>query len=250
MYLSPYFVLFFLLWSIAESSTSTTTNGSQVPNLKEEWNIRVLERKNSSDGTNLDLCKQDSDCLKPRTCKDITDPDNMIACEGQDECYCWNEHNRICKKSSECDYKYLCARDAANEKFCYLCSGATGNDTGVEAIDTCRVCIAIDALQHVPQSSLIFPTHKQASVLCDTYGNCATPGHMVIYKNNPMSMFTYCKLKNISCSRRVTLVNSPRMQFGLRINSKSMDLVYTAFAATRETRMEEALLRTIISIGA
>lgn len=124
-------------------------------------------------------------------------------------------------------------------------SGGPGNNGGPGS----SACIAIDSLSSFDTSELVFKDHRRASVLCDQHESCATPGHIVVYQSIPMSMSTYCAQKNISCSRRVKLVNSPRMKRGLRVLSNSKDLEFTALAAAKETRLEETVLTFAVSMG-
>lgn len=112
------------------------------------------------------------------------------------------------------------------------------------------ICIAVDMLSHMDSSSLIFGTHMRAAVLCDQYASCATPGHMLLFRANPMSMNEYCALPDVSCVKRVKLVNSPRMKIGLRVSSRSPAMQFTALAATKETWLETAALRLLLKIGA
>lgn len=112
-----------------------------------------------------------------------------------------------------------------------------------------NVCISADALLHLDESSLVFKKHRRGAVLCDTHENCATPGHIVLYRGEAMPMSRYCALNDISCVRRVTLVNSPRMKIGLRIASRSRDLKFTALAAARETWVERFFLKLLVSLG-
>lgn len=111
------------------------------------------------------------------------------------------------------------------------------------------VCIAATELAHLPPHKLLFPDHLHASVLCDKYGSCATPGHIVHYNGSPMMMRTYCGLLNNECERKITPVNSPRWSRKLRIHSKSPGLQYTAFAARYETNTEERLLQAAVRLG-
>lgn len=128
-------------------------------------------------------------------------------------------------------------------------AGASPNNDGNNS-NGGNICIAVDALEGYDMGSLVFKTHKRASVLCDQKENCATSGHMVIYKGEAMAMSTYCGIPGISCVRRVKLVNSPRMKMGLRVPSKSDDLKFTALAASKDTKIEKMVLRTLISLGA
>lgn len=111
-----------------------------------------------------------------------------------------------------------------------------------------NVCIHAAALSHLPSDSLVYPTHRRATVLCDADGSCATPGHLVIYNHSPMLMRNYCACCAI-CSRRVAFVNSPRMRVALRVRSQTRGLLYTALAARFETVAEERLLRALVRVG-
>lgn len=123
------------------------------------------------------------------------------------------------------------------------------NDGADEEEDNDEVCISIEALSGYSQKQLVYSDHRRAAVLCDQYGNCATPGHMVLYKQRPMMMRTYCAQTQQTCTRRVMLVNSPRMKTAMRIPSKSEHLQFLAFAARMQTRTEEVLLSGLIRLG-
>lgn len=109
-------------------------------------------------------------------------------------------------------------------------------------------CVAARDLEHLPPSALVFPRHLRASVLCDPHDSCATPGHIVIYKNIPMMMASYCARVR-PCQQRVMQVNSPRFRVAMRITSRTSDLCYTPHAARYETRLEELAIRALVSIG-
>lgn len=102
------------------------------------------------------------------------------------------------------------------------------------------------------QSQLVFRQHRVAVALCDKYGSCATPGHIVIYHGHPMSMKTYCETqseKQPRCETRKMLVNSPRFAISLRLNTNTSDLQFTALSARFETKLEEVALTLAIRIG-
>lgn len=109
------------------------------------------------------------------------------------------------------------------------------------------VCVDVALLKHLPKDSLVYDTHFQASVLCDHYGSCTTPGHIVLYKGKPMMMRTYCK--HVSCKRRVKYVNSPTMTRALRIRTLSPDLTVTAFAASYQSSVEEGIVSLLVKMG-
>lgn len=114
--------------------------------------------------------------------------------------------------------------------------------------ETSSVCIAVSSLAEVDSSQLLYQTHRQSHVLCDKFENCATPGHMVEFKGQPMMMKTYCELLG-KCRRQIKFVNGIRMKPGFRLPSKSSDMQFTAHAARYETRLEEMILRKVIIFG-
>lgn len=110
-------------------------------------------------------------------------------------------------------------------------------------------CIAVDALEHIPLNQLVFPRHIRSSVLCDSYENCASAGHMVMFNGNPMMMMSYCKLITEGCSKTVRLVNNPRMVRARRIGSTVEHLQYTAHSAKYHTSVEEFALNMLLRLG-
>ncbi|KAI0564610.1 hypothetical protein FGB62_25g144 [Gracilaria domingensis] len=109
------------------------------------------------------------------------------------------------------------------------------------------VCIAAKSLSHMNREQLLYAKHYRARVLCDRQGSCATPGHMVLYKDRPMMMSSYCS--QVPCRFDIMPVNSPKYQRKLRIPSATGDLTFLAFAARHGTKTEETLLRTATRIG-
>lgn len=141
------------------------------------------------------------------------------------------------------------------------------------------VCVDAALLAHLPRSALVFRTHRRARVLCDPYGSCATPGHLVVFRHSAMTMASYCSSFPSSpsssslfspphlplgaihqlplphrpyCAVRFARVNSPRVpkiggawgfgQIRVRIPTRTPHLRFTAHAARHATRFEEALL--------
>lgn len=129
----------------------------------------------------------------------------------------------------------------------------TGSDpgTGSSSTETVQpvstVCVDARALAHLPREALVFPQHVRSAVLCDTYGSCATPGHMITFHGRPMMMTSYCALER--CTRRVMFVNSPKYRRRLTIDSKTEHLKFTALAARYESATEELVLSTAVHIG-
>lgn len=115
-----------------------------------------------------------------------------------------------------------------------------------------EVCIDARLLAHLPASDLVYgDKHRRAAVLCDDTGSCATPGHMVRFHGQAMSMRTYCKTNGAvaRCVRRVALVNSPRYGLGVKVASKTSGLEFSVHAARFATGMEEWILRTVMRMG-
>lgn len=124
----------------------------------------------------------------------------------------------------------------------------SGNDDNDEDGDENSICVAVSSLNGLQPSKLVYAKHRKAVVLCDNFDNCATPGHIVEYKGQAMMMKSYCGLVK-QCIRRMKLVNSIRMEAGLRVESKSSDLKFTAFSARYGTIVEETILGHIIRLG-
>lgn len=126
--------------------------------------------------------------------------------------------------------------------------GTNNNSTNDESITTppSSVCIAADMLSHLPFDSLVFSTHRRAAVLCDTFGSCATPGHIVVHDGRAMTMRQYCE--TAGCKRTVKLVNSPRIGKGVktRVGSRSPQMEFTALAARFDTFVERWALRMVV----
>lgn len=132
-------------------------------------------------------------------------------------------------------------------------SAAASSDSSEAEVDPDQaspepICIDAEALVDMSSSQLVFKTARRASVLCDTKNSCATAGHMVTWQGHTMMMQTYCTL-HASCVRRVKSVNSPRMQRGLRVRSRTDGLHFTALAARYESKVEETVLRNVVSLG-
>lgn len=130
------------------------------------------------------------------------------------------------------------------------------NTPSIEVEPDDPVCIAASALSHLPPSDLVFPVHRQATVLCDTHGSCATAGHMIDFHGSPMMMSTYCRrFASTPCTHRVMLVNSPRIcthnirTRRLRIASKTPGLQFTALAARYASTFEEVLVSIVLHLG-
>lgn len=232
-------------------------------------------------------CLDSSQCVSPRICTSVDT--NSECTSSDQKCICYSPSNVACTTSNDClpgdrctvvtgevwcvscsfDSLIQNAVDAGNCNSVGTggSSGAgngadnggsgsgnpppgTGGSPGSGAGTSGEVkCISVDALSDLDRESLVFTADRRAAVLCDQFDNCATPGHMVMYRARPMMMKTYCLETIIKCVYRVKLVNSPRMKLGIRILSRSNHLQFTALAAAKETIFEEMILRTVIEAG-
>lgn len=127
--------------------------------------------------------------------------------------------------------------------------GIDGEEGDDETGGSAAPCIAVSALYEFTAHQLVFSEHIRAGVLCDKWGSCATPGHIVVFQNKAMMMRTYCSTVTGGCARRVMLVNSPRIALGLKVKADSPDFHYTALSARYETPLEEFVLSAIIRGG-
>lgn len=211
-------------------------------------------------------CEKDTDCtLSNETCQ--TPIFGNGTCTIPEACFCLTADFEFvfCSTDTDCDGK-ICAKESTKSAFgvCLTCLEYTDlpensqnaldvdgkcNDTDMNHSNssTSSVCIDIDHLTHFERSQLIFSNHFRASVLCDSHGSCATPGHMVVYHGKTMMMQTYCK--DVDCIRRIRSVNSPRMKVGLRIPSRSVGLEFTPLSASRGSYLEERVLSLLLRVG-
>lgn len=112
-----------------------------------------------------------------------------------------------------------------------------------------EICVDATLLQHLDADELIFDRHRQAAVLCDEHGSCATFGHMVLFYDVPMMMKTYCEHVPNGCVKRLRYVNSPRMMSRMRIPSRTESLVFTPLSARYRSKTEEMVLSAIVRVG-
>eukprot|EP00178_Gracilaria_changii_P021912 TRINITY_DN6490_c0_g1_i1.p2 TRINITY_DN6490_c0_g1~~TRINITY_DN6490_c0_g1_i1.p2 ORF type:complete len:415 (-),score=48.91 TRINITY_DN6490_c0_g1_i1:972-2216(-) len=110
-----------------------------------------------------------------------------------------------------------------------------------------EVCIAVKSLTNFKQHELLYSKPRIARVLCDSNESCATPGHIVLYNDELMMMKTYCKLRG--CSSKLMYVNSPRFRRGIRVESNTECLSFTALAARYQSGTEERLLSLGVRMG-
>ncbi|PXF44036.1 hypothetical protein BWQ96_06209 [Gracilariopsis chorda] len=110
-------------------------------------------------------------------------------------------------------------------------------------------CIAVHHLKGERlKNALLYKSDVLARVLCDENESCATPGHMVIYRERAMMMRSYCELAG-KCTERFLKVNGLKYERGKRVGSLSDGLSFSALAARFESKMEELVLKTAVHIG-
>lgn len=103
-------------------------------------------------------------------------------------------------------------------------------------------CVDSEAFRGFDKKDLVFENHAEETVLCDENGSCATPGHMVVFMGKATMMKTYCKV--VVCTREKRLVNSPGYRRGF-VKSNTNGLLFTAFAARYESRLEMVRVGTV-----
>lgn len=218
------------------------------------------------------------DCESSTDCVDECDhlqKYELEYCHESNECFCFTSN--WCFSSDECPFGAMCVKIVEDTESFYCvscgaffrllpspipadtnhgCEGGIYSDLYVPTTPyptdyvLNRVCVAAKHVDNMPKSDLVYSSNQRAYVLCDSYGSCATPGHMVLFDEIPMMMKTYCNTKVIQpCVRRIMLVNSPRMAPKLRLSSDSPGLQLTALAAQYETLFEERVLRLLLRNG-
>lgn len=222
-------------------------------------------RRVRGEGFGGEDCKGQSEnyCRGDRKCLEI--PDSLsrlkILRECTDTssvgCFCMDVTAR-CKSSANCSSSERCVKGTGDNFYINLCFACSVNpgDLNIANVawnnvdkECASVCVSVDALSGFSQDELVFEQHRRAAVLCDHDDNCATPGHMVLYLGRAMMMRTYCEQLQYGCSQRLKFVNSPRMKAGLRIMTKSDALKFLPFAASYESRTEEALIAGLVRLG-
>lgn len=228
-----------------------TPKATLLPKLA--WHADLIQHRNFTirSGLTYDLCSSDSDCKSPRECIDIFgDPCSSPSAE----CNCIPKSGyQDCTSSSDCVSGEGCVTGIGGTASCASCDVVSNNEgilSFVDDAETCSaVCVSTIHLKHMKSSDLVFSEHRRAFVLCDSHGSCATPGHIVVYKSHAMTMRRYCKMMSEPCRQRVMLVNSPRMQYGLRVDSLTEGLEFTPLAAKYESTLEETVLKLLVHIG-
>ncbi|KAI0558942.1 hypothetical protein FGB62_178g027 [Gracilaria domingensis] len=138
-------------------------------------------------------------------------------------------------------------RDCPDGQFCEEIDGRQVCEPVSNGDEEVSVCISTHHLSHMNQEELLYSTHRVARVLCDENNSCATPGHMIKYKNTAMMMSSYCE--KVGCTSKIDTVNSPRYYPGKLVKSHSDGLEFTAHAARYSTRVEERMLSIAVRVG-
>ena len=206
---------------------------------------------NDGPALSLDSCKSNADCRRPRFCFEYNggDEEELAKSEtcknGPCICLMEQEERSFCTKNTDCEAEGMkaCSNSTNGLPICLrievLKSRGEGEGGGV--------CVASKHLGGFEDKELVFETHKRAAVLCDERGNCATPGHMVVWKGQGMMMRRYCGY--VGCVPRVMMVNSPKWRRNMAVPSESEGLTFSAFAARYETKAEEVVLSAFIRAG-
>lgn len=124
---------------------------------------------------------------------------------------------------------------------------ASASPTVPTTTEDAGVCVDEKLLRHMSEEELVYERHVHARVLCDLQGSCATDRHMVMWHGQAMTMRGYCT--KVRCEEDERLVNSPRMQRGVRLPSRTYGLEMTALAARWDTWVERQVLGALIWLG-
>lgn len=190
-------------------------------------------------------CGRDGDCKGSRSCVTIAGS-TVVSCKAASfYCLCFSFSIDHCSDSNQCKTGERCSRIEADGAKANIC--LSKKEADLLRLSEVNSCIAASALQNMRREDLVFDEDRFASVLCDSSGSCATPGHMVVFKGRGMMMKSYCAI--VRCQKRQMKVNSPKYRRGLRIPSDSEHLQFSAFAAKYESSPEELAMSTVIRLG-
>lgn len=182
------------------------------------------------------------------SCKLVFDSENLSSTDGLENCEGLTLQNRE-PSNSTVDGEDNRTPEVTPPSSAAVEEDSSSNDENGEDNEERSegVCIHVEALLHLNDEELVFLRARRAFVYCDNNGNCATPGHIVIHNSKPKMMKTYCN--EVTCTKSVKMVNSPKMGVGKRIPSRNKELQYTAFASVNEHRFEEFILSGLIWLG-
>lgn len=243
------FLIFLLFSTLANALPTILTNKTQADLLKDTLRLTG----------NFIACNINEDCASNR-CSMLNPLQGDLEVCGNtagDECFCVAADFKLkCISDETCIVGTKCYNiklEAANLNIdvCYpqnLANILQELGSAVGLVITRNNCIDVQALTHLESHQLVYSEHAHAEVLCDAKGSCATPGHIVVYFRKGMMMKTYCETVG-GCTRKIIMVNSPRLTAVRRVESKTEGLMYTAFAARYETVVEEAAMAVLVRAG-
>lgn len=227
-------------------------------------------------GLSMDVCRTSSECLDDRVCVRYGAKSWDHACQPEDRaCMCIPASGPLfCDRGRTCGEGEVCATTfvLTTRPYCVsrevvtrfvgvtktkesdtLPSSDSKPEETVHASPTKAsegsACVDVRLLQHVPRKQLVFARDVFSTVLCDSSGTCATPGHIVTFQGKAMLMQRYCDKTTGGCERQERWVNSPRFRRKLRVATLSDGLEITAFAARHGTLAEEYALSALVKIG-
>lgn len=223
-------------------------------------------------------CFRNEECRSPRICV-IPRSTGISMCVGRFLCFCAPPVFQDCEKDEDCEQGETCGF-LNNLPVCSVDQSSRGRATPVpqptavvdpdfvndsvtnqrdpnsnsvpgddgtaagESTSSSEVCVAE---RHLTGVAGIYERGRLARVLCDSWGSCATRGHLVVFHGKGMMMRSYCEA--VGCTESVMKVNSPKWQRQLRVESWSHGLEFTAFAARYETAAEEIVLAGVVRAG-
>ena len=202
----------------------------------------------------VEPCMADIECKSSRTCSLMGE-----ACEGNFICTCEPEERQECSKAGTCDPGEVCGKRLGKPPSCVSSAWvnrsknwdrAFPEETASPQTTTVTIpghlCIVVHLLQHLDRNELSYETDEIGDVLCDSDYSCATPEHMVVWRDRGMMMARYCE--QVGCVWRRMMVNSPKYRRGLVVPSRTNGLVMSAFVARYRTRAEEMMLSAAIRV--
>ena len=222
-------------------------------------------------GTKLtgQICHDDFDCRTPRLCfsqnlaelcrplgQNVTKED-----EDNSSCVCRPLRLTRCEVTRDCSKGEYCGNVDGEDNGLRVCLAddvkalpnelrTEGGINGTVGVKSDGVCVDSKLLNGLNHKELVFKEDVLAEVLCDIFGSCSTPGHMVVWKGKSMMMKRYCRSDGVKCRKEVIYVNSRKWGIGRRIKSNTVGLEFTTLAARYESWVEESVLRCAIGSGA
>lgn len=249
--------------------------------------INSVVKQQRGTALTLEPCLQNADCIAPRLCLLVDATYQGSECGLViGPCWCEPPIFKDCDNDGECENSEVCRAFTVFNNAGGVCvsfrlndddsslvpvnedgkqDGTVQDPKDVKGADVDReglnesgepappntaeseVCIAVKHLQHLSVTGRVYSKDRKAWVLCDNWGNCATPGHVVWWKGRGMMMKRYCEQVG-GCERNVEWVNSPR-GWGVRVASNREGLQFSSLAARWVTPLEESVLAGLVRLG-